>query len=101
MAEASVEAAFGTSSPLHLEKRYNVDNQIRAVSLVSDGIFVEFERGIHCYFSADFLLGNLVTGSNQVFLPYDPSAKREYDEVDVLSTASSDQSSARDLLATP
>jgi hypothetical protein len=51
---------------------------IRAVDVVSDGLLVEFQGGVRCYFSADFLLENLNQGSNRIFLDYDPTPKGSY-----------------------
>ena len=52
---------------------------IRSVNLVSDGILVEFSDGAGgkvCYFPASFLLQHLDHGHNQIFLDYDPSHER-------------------------
>ena len=49
-------------------------NEIHTVTLVSDGILVAFTSGTQCYFPASFLEANIGLGSNQTFLPYDPSA---------------------------
>ena len=43
------------------------------VTVVSDGILVEFACGTSCYFPAAFLQAHIGLESNQVFLPYDPS----------------------------
>jgi hypothetical protein len=49
---------------------------IHQTSAVSDGIVVEFQGGLRCYFSANFLLENLNSGSNRVFLDYDPTPRQ-------------------------
>ena len=52
-------------------KGATVDQPIRKVEVVSDGILVAFSGGTQCYFPADFLLSQVGVGSNQVFLTYD------------------------------
>lgn len=52
---------------------------IHETSVVSDGIVVEFQGGLRCYFSADFLLDNINRGSNRVFLDYDPTPKQRFE----------------------
>jgi hypothetical protein len=52
---------------------------IRETSVVSDGIVVEFQGGVRCYFSADFLLDNMNRGSNCVFLDYDPTPGQPFE----------------------
>ena len=47
--------------------------KVHAVTVVSDGIVVEFEMGVSCYFPASFLSNSLMTPGNQVFLTKDPS----------------------------
>ncbi len=56
-----------------------LNDAIRSVNLVSDGILVEFSDGAGgkmCYFPASFLLQYLDNGHNQIFLDYDPSQER-------------------------
>jgi hypothetical protein len=50
-----------------------MNSSIEAIEAVSDGILVEFQGGVRCYFSAEFLLDNINRGSNRVFLEYDPT----------------------------
>jgi hypothetical protein len=52
---------------------------IHETGVVSDGIVVEFQGGLRCYFSADFLLDHINRGSNRVFLDYDPSPKQRFE----------------------
>jgi hypothetical protein len=52
---------------------------IRETNVVSDGIIVEFQGGVRCYFSADFLLDNINRGSNRVFLDYDPTPGQRFE----------------------
>jgi hypothetical protein len=52
---------------------------IRETGVVSDGIVVEFQGGLRCYFSADFLLDNINRGSNRVFLDYDPTPGQPFE----------------------
>lgn len=52
-----------------------MNHLIHEASVVSDGIFIEFQGGLRCYFSADFLLEHINRGSNRVFLDYDPTPK--------------------------
>ena len=51
-----------------------MDQPIRSVEVVSDGILVAFSDGTRCYFPASFLLSQVGLGSNQVFLTYDQAA---------------------------
>ncbi len=46
---------------------------IRNINFVSDGILVEFDGGTHCYYSADFLLANAGSPTNCTFLDHDPT----------------------------
>ena len=50
-----------------------MDQPIRNVQMVSDGILVEFDDSTRCYYPATFLLDQAGEGSNQRFLDYDPS----------------------------
>ncbi len=60
--------------------RKNAMNRlIQKTNVVSDGIVVEFQGGLRCYFSADFLLDNLNRGSNRVFLDYDPTPGQRFE----------------------
>jgi hypothetical protein len=52
---------------------------IRETRVVSDGIVVEFQGGLRCYFSADFLLDHVDRGSNRVFLDYDPTPRQRFE----------------------
>jgi hypothetical protein len=52
---------------------------IRETSVVSDGVVVEFQGGVRCYFSADFLLDHINRGSNRIFLDYDPTPSQPYE----------------------
>ena len=52
---------------------------IRETTVVSDGIVVEFQGGVRCYFSADFLLDHINCGSNRVFLDYDPTPAKPFE----------------------
>jgi hypothetical protein len=52
---------------------------IRETSVVSDGIIVEFQGGVRCYFSADFLLEHVNRGSNRAFLDYDPTPSQRFE----------------------
>ena len=51
-------------------------HDIISVEPVSDGVLVTFEEGLSCYFSASFLWQQIGTGTNQIFLDYDPSPGR-------------------------
>ena len=51
-----------------------MDQPIRSVEIISDGILVAFSDGTRCYFPASFLLSQVGVGSNQVFLTYDQAA---------------------------
>ncbi len=56
-----------------------MDDSIRSVTPVSDGILVEFSDGAGgkvCCFPTSFLLQHLDNGHNQIFLDYDPSQER-------------------------
>lgn len=52
-----------------------MNHLIHEATVVSDGVVIEFQGGLRCYFSADFLLENINRGSNRVFLDYDPTPK--------------------------
>ena len=54
-------------------RRGNMIEAIRNVTVVSDGILVEFDCGTTCYYPATFLQAHIGLESNQVFLPYDPT----------------------------
>ena len=59
---------------VQLESRKMSMNQpITSVLTVSDGLVVSFRDGYRGYFSAEFLLEHLGSGSNQMFLDYDPT----------------------------
>jgi hypothetical protein len=65
-------------------KRKRPMNQlIHEATVVSDGVVIEFQGGLRCYFSADFLLDNINRGSNRVFLDYDPTPKTSFELPDV------------------
>lgn len=59
-------------------KGHFMNRLIRETAVVSDGIVVEFQGGLRCYFSADFLLENTAYGSNRVFLDYDPTPAQRF-----------------------
>jgi hypothetical protein len=61
------------------ERKKSMNRLIRETSVVSDGIVVEFQGGLRCYFSADFLLDNINRGSNRVFLDYDPTPSQRFE----------------------
>jgi len=68
----------GSPQPRELQGD-ELNNSIRIVNLVSDGILVEFSDGAGgkvCYFPTSFLLQYLDNGQNQIFLDYDPSQER-------------------------
>ena len=46
---------------------------VRSVSVVSDGIVIDFPDGTKCYYPASFLLEQIHNSCNQVLLSYDPS----------------------------
>ena len=54
-------------------KRGYMVRLIENVFQVSDGIMVQFQDGMSCYYSAGFLMESAGTQSNQIFLDYDPS----------------------------
>ena len=58
---------------------------IEKVTIVSDGIVVEFDDATICYFSADTLYAHRVELRGQTLLDYDPS----FDEGDHADSASS------------
>ncbi len=43
------------------------------VEILRDGVMVEFSDGTRCFFSTAFLLSQVGSGSNHVFLGYDPT----------------------------
>lgn len=53
-------------------------NKIHSVTLVSDGILVNFDNGTNCYYPASFLLDNVENGVTHLFLDHDPSAQNLY-----------------------
>ena len=53
-------------------ERNIVNELVRNVVIVSDGIMVEFGTGECCYYPATFLLDNLLREPNHIFLNYDP-----------------------------
>jgi hypothetical protein len=48
-------------------------NTIRKVTIVSDGIVIEFENSVTCYFPANTLYNNRLELKGQIFLNEDPS----------------------------
>ena len=54
-------------------KEDDVDNAVRRVKMVSDGIMVELHNGTACYLSSDMLLHHAQSASTPKFLNYDPS----------------------------
>ena len=65
-----------------------MSNIIQSIDTVSDGIVVEFQGGVSCYYLADFLLAHAASGANRVFLDYDPSPRVQPAEVTLRSLAS-------------
>ncbi len=61
---------------------------IQSIDTVSDGIVVEFQGGVSCYYSADFLLAHTASATNRVFLDYDPTPRVPSSEVTLRSFAS-------------
>ena len=53
-----------------------MNSPILSIDPVSDGILVQFAGGLHCFYSADFLLANAKHPANCVFLDYDPTPTR-------------------------
>ena len=47
--------------------------KVKSVSLVSDGIVIDFPDGTKCYYPTSFLLGQIHNSCNQLLLGYDPS----------------------------
>jgi hypothetical protein len=60
-------------------RKHFMNRLIRETSVVSDGIVVEFQGGLRCYFPADFLLDHINLGSNRVFLDYDPTPRQRFE----------------------